>query len=172
MSTALLNHLAWLALSLVAAGSPPATQEETPRTAVLSLTSLGVRPEKPGVDTLCQLIVEIHNRSARPVSELAFTVTLNGEALDVYEAQLFYRELPPGASAEVRLFNFWTTETGREIPPGGELAITVTLEAARYFEIETTEENGEQVETWTPQEPVGGLPISRSLRLKLEPPPV
>ena len=66
------------------------------------------------------------------------------------------QRLDPGKTATVRLYNFWTTETGRTAPADGKYRVEVTLTAARWYEIATKD----GVEEWTPQGPVPGLPVT------------
>ena len=126
-------------------------------------------PEKPGPDTLCRLTAVIENSSERPVSQLAFEVTLDGQPLKVYERQLFYQLLPVGERSEVQLFNFWTSEEGRPAPANGKLTVEVTLAAAQFMKVDLSSDEEGEIETWTPQGEVPGLPQERSAELQLVP---
>ncbi len=155
---------AWLAMAALAtvlgATPPPAAPEATPAakaaTATLELAAVSVSPAAPGADTLCQLRVEVVDHGDRIASQLAFIVKVNGQELPVYRNQLFMQRLDPGKSATVRLYNFWTTETGRAAPADGKYRIEVTLAAARWYQI--ANENGTEV--WTPLGTVDGLPVT------------
>ena len=136
-----------------AAVEPAATPAPPP--SALALTKVTVTPTGAGTDTLCQLRVEIANRGDRVASELAFTVKVNGHELPVYGNQLFMQRLDPGKTATVRLYNFWTTESGRPAPADGKYRVEVTLAAARWYQIAT--DNGAEV--WTPVGAVPGLPV-------------
>ncbi len=131
---------------------------------LLTIDGPVVSPEKPGVDTLCQLRVTLHNAGTENASALAFEVKINGEALIVYGTQVYMQAIPPGGSGEVRLYNFWTTETQRKAPKDGILRLEVKLLEASWMKIEDDEEG---VEVWTPQGAVEGLPISRKLDIPL-----
>ena len=148
-------------LCLALAGS--ALAQETPPTQ-LRIDAPKVTPEKPGVDTLCQLRVTLHNDGELPASALAFEVKINGEALVVYGNQVYMQAIPAKGSGEVRLFNFWTTETRRKAPKDGVLKLEVRLLEASWMTIEDDEEG---VEVWTPQGAVEGLPIASGLDVPL-----
>jgi hypothetical protein len=121
-----------------------------------------VQPGSPGIDTLCQLRVQVRNRGERIASQLAFQVRVNGHELPVYRNQLFMQALPPGEVSEVRLYNFWTTETGRPAPEDGRLRVEVVLTEAHWYSIA---EDDDGVEVWSPLEAVPGLPASGTLTL-------
>jgi hypothetical protein len=150
--------LAVLALLPLALGG-----EDKPAPPALSLESIQVEPAKPGPDTLCHLTVTVKNQGGRPASALDFAVKVGGAALPAYRDRLFLEAVEPGASRQVRLFNFWSTETGRPAPADGKLAVEVTLAAASWMKRET--KNGATV--WTPDGTVAGLPSSRSVTLNL-----
>jgi|CXWL01.1.fsa_nt_gi hypothetical protein len=122
----------------------------------LALEAVLVTPESPAADTLCRLTVKVSNRSDRPVTALAFTVSLGDHELPVYRNQIYLQAFPPGTTTELRLYNFWTSETGRPAPGSGVLPVKVTLREAKYVTV-TKAENGD--ETWQLGEAVGGLPV-------------
>ena len=157
-----------LGLALLLTATHGNGQEAEGAESPLSFVALDVSPERPGLDTLCRLAVQLRNDSDRAISELAFQVRLNDQVVDVYESQLFYVPLPAQTTTRVDLFNFWTTETDRPAPSSGELTVTVSLEAARFVQIETSGEGSEAVETWTPLEAVAAMPAERSLVLELQ----
>ena len=68
------------------------------------------------------------------------------------------RPTGPGMSQEIRLFNVWSSETGRPPAVDGRLEVEVVLEAATWVEIEVSEDGG--AESWTPKGPIPGLPSS------------
>jgi hypothetical protein len=123
------------------------------------LEAVRVDPATASAGTLCQLRVVLRNAGTRNASELAFRVTVNGVELPAYGRRLFMARLEPGESRELRLFNFWTSETSRPAPADGRYTVEVGLVAARWFDIET----GSSGETWSPREPVGGLPATRAV---------
>ncbi len=141
------------------------TTEATPPP--LTLEAIEVTPAKPAVDTLCRLKVRLRNTGKRPISGMAFTVTVAGHPLSVYKNQLFYQLLPAGETSEVALFNFWTTETGRPAPKDGKLPVEVSLTEATWIDLSTDEDG---VEVWKIQEAIPGLPIGKTLPLVLAKP--
>ncbi len=148
--------LPWLLLGGAFPLLAQADGEESPPP--LSLEAIEVTPASPGPDTLCQLRIRLKNGGDKIASGLGFAVAVNDQELPVYRNQLFMQAIEPGETAEVRLYNFWTTETGRAMPKDGKLEITVRLTEARWFKIE----DQEGTEVWTPIGEVGGLPVSRT----------
>lgn len=155
--------VAVLVSAVLAAPAAATAQEDRPRPRV-TVEAVTVEPEEPGPDTLCRLTVTLRNRGDRVASQLGFAVTLDGQALPVYGQQLFHHRLEPGATAEVPLYNFWTTETSRPAPADGKLTVAVTLEEARWVEIS---EDDEGVEVLKLRQPVAGLPSAASVELEL-----
>ncbi len=149
-------------LSILLLSAAISAQEEAK--SALTIDKPVVTPEKPGVDTLCQLRVTLHNSGKQNAAALAFEVKINGDALIVYGNQVYMQAIPPGGSAEVRLYNFWTTETQRKAPKDGILKLEVKLLEASWMTIEDDEEG---VEVWTPQGAIEGLPISSKLDIPL-----
>jgi len=165
-SSAALLLLALLTLPVrPAAGQapPPAGKPASPASP-LALASVEIRPANPGPDTLCQLRVKLKNGGARKVSVLAFTVRINGEPIPVYKRQIYLQTVDAGATAEIRLYNFWTTETHRPLPKDGQLRVEVALDEARWVEVKT--EAGAEVTT--PGDKVPGLPVQASLAVPLK----
>lgn len=159
--------LAFLALAGVSA--LPA-QEEAAATAapLLALETVQVEApvpgEPPGPESLVRLTVAIANRGERIASALAFTVEVAGQELPVYRNQVFLKAIPPGGTTELRLYNFWTGETGRPAPADGKLTVVVTLEEASWMEV--ADEEG--VEVWKPLGAVEGLPVTASTVVALK----
>lgn len=141
------------------------SDEEPSSEAPLRLASISVTPERLSPDTLCQLRVAIENNGERIASQLAFEVTVEGRELPVYRNQLFMDRLDPEEVTEVRLYNFWTNETGRPVPTDGDLDVEVSLTEASWYSIVEKEEEGETIEEWTPLEPVSGLPSRQRVSL-------
>ena len=90
-------------------------------------------PPQATPDTLYQLRVRIGNKGSEPASNLSFQVTLNGQRLAVYVNHLYRTDLAPGKETEVRLYNFWSSETGRPFPADGRLVVEVRLTGARWM---------------------------------------
>ena len=158
-----------LAAALLLPGPVAAQQEEAAAKAPLvTVTGISVEPEKPAADTLCRLRVRLTNAGEQIASRLGFSVSLNGQDLGVYGNQLFMYPIPPGATEEVSLYNFWTTETSRAMPADGKLRVEVTLQEAVWTErsMETDEEG--EIEVWTPIGPVENLPSTASITLEMK----
>ena len=155
-----------LLLSLAVAG---VAQESKPAPG-LTLEAVKVDPASPGPDTLCKLSVTIKSAGAKTASALGFRVKVDGKELAVYRNELFFRPVPPGnpagSTTEIKLHNFWSSETGRPFPAGGRMTVEVTLVEARWMDVKT--ESGAEV--WTPVGAVEGLPVSKSVTLTLPKP--
>lgn len=149
-----------LALAAAVTAQEPAAETKKPLVTVEAVT---VEPSSPGPDTLCRLRVTLRNAGEKTASLLGFAVEVAGHELPIYEKELYAFPVPPGETAELRLFNFWSSETGREAPEDGRLTVEVTLKEAQWVKIETVED----VETWTPLGAVPGLPSSADLTLKM-----
>lgn len=166
-----LGALLWALGSAGAIAQP----QPGPGASPLRIEQVSISPARPGSDTLCQLVVQLRNGGEKPMYAFAVDVKLNGVALPVYERQLFLQAVPAGEAAELRLFNFWTTETGRPRPADGRLVVEVTLREALWLDIttETPAEEGqggkppEPVEVWTPAGAVPGLPVRAAVTLEL-----
>jgi hypothetical protein len=151
----------WAALILLAAlilASAIHAQEAKP---ALTLEAVKVDPASPGPDTLCHLSVTLRNAGSRRASALEFAVKVNGQELPAYKDRLYLEPVEPGATREVRLFNFWSTEPGRPAPANGKLQVEVTLARASWMD--KTAQN--EAEVWTPTGPVEGLPVTKSVTL-------
>ena len=146
---------------------PPEAAAEAPEP-LLALEAVKVEGpptgEAPGPETLVRLTVSIANRGEEIASALVFQVTVAGQELPVYRDQVFLKAIPPGETTELRLYNFWTGETGRPAPADGKLPVEVTLTEARWTEV--VDEEG--VEVWKPLGPVEGLPVSASTVVTLK----
>lgn len=148
-----------LAAGLLATLAAPAgVAQQAPPAPAVTLEKVTVTPEQPGADTLCQLHVTLRNAGDKPASELAFTVKVNGQELPVYRQHLFMMRLDPGKSTDLRLFNFWSSETSRPAPADGRYVVEVSLDASRWYTI--VQEGNEEV--WTPGDAVAGLPARAS----------
>lgn len=146
--------------------APPETEAPAPLLTLAGVEVEGPTPgEAPGPESLVRLTVEIANRGEEIASALVFTVTVAGQPLPVYEKQVFLKAIPPGGTTELRLYNFWTGETGRPAPADGKLPVEVTLTEARWMDISTDDEG---VEVWKPLGEVEGLPASASTMVTLK----
>ncbi len=148
-----------LALLLLLPAGVPAQEPASP----VTLGKITIEPANPGPDTLCKLRVEIQNRGEKIASQFGFAVTINGQPLPVYRNQLYMFRVEPGMTAELRLYNFWTTETNRPLPPDGKLHIEVSLNEAEW---KTIQMEGDE-EVWRPAGTVPGLPVTQTLTVEL-----
>lgn len=140
-----------------------AAQEEGQSTPLLTIEKISVEPDNPGPDTLCKLRVTLRNAGKEIASQLDFRVSINGQELAVYRNQLFMFPVAPEQTADIKLYNFWSTETSRPMPKDGKLNIEVSLVGAQWMKIETEED----VEVWTPLGPVDNLPVTGNLTLEM-----
>lgn len=138
---------------------PSSLTAQGSRASPLAIESVTVEPSAPGADTLCRLRLAIKNSGSQPAYALAFDVKIGGQALPVYAHQVFLDVLPPGKTTEVRLFNFWTTETSRPRPADGKLQLEIALREAQWLEISFEGEGKARSEVWTPKGAVSGLPV-------------
>lgn len=147
------------------AQEPEPPEPSAPLLALESVTvETPVAGQAPGPESLVRLKVAIANRGEEIASSLVFTVTVAGHELPVYRNQVFLKAVPPGATTELQLYNFWTGETGRPAPADGKLPVEVTLREARWMSV--TDEEG--VEVWKPLGEVEGLPVSASTVVALK----
>jgi hypothetical protein len=144
------------------AGLTLAARAETPKPA-LSLEAVKVEPASPRPDTLCHLAVTLKNAGTQTASALELVVKVNGRELPAYKTRLYLTPVEPGATREVRLFNFWSTETGRPAAADGRLNVEVTLAGASWMR--KTSRDGAEV--WTPTGEVPGLPAAKSIILTM-----
>ena len=157
-----MNRKATVLLLLLFIAIAGVAQESKPAPG-LTLEAVKVDPASPGPDTLCRLSVTIKSAGAKTASALGFRVKVDGKELAVYGNELFFRPVPAGSTTEIKLHNFWSSETGRPFPANGRMTVEVTLAEARWMDVKT--ENGAEV--WTPAGAVEGLPVSKSVTLTL-----
>jgi hypothetical protein len=143
-------------------GVAAAARAEAPKPA-LTLEAVKVEPAAPRPDTLCHLAVTVRNAGAQAASSLEFVVKVDGQELPAYKKRLYLTPVEAGATREVRLFNFWSTEAGRPAPPNGKLNIEVTLARASWARRSARD----GAEVWTPAGEVPGLPATRSVVLTM-----
>jgi hypothetical protein len=155
-----MKRIAILLVLLVAAAGMAQERKPAPG---LTLEAVKVDPASPGPDTLCKLSVTVKNAGAKTASALGFRVKVDGKELAVYGNELFFRPVPAGGTTEIKLHNFWSSETGRPFPTNGRMTVEVTLAEARWMDVKA--ENGAEV--WTPTGAVEGLPVSKSVTLTL-----
>lgn len=156
-----LTRSALSVLALLALASAAPAQDAKP---ALTVESVKVDPASPGPDTLCHLSVTLKNVGSRRASALEFTVKVNGQELPAYKNRLYLEPVEPGASREVRLFNFWSTEPSRPSPANGKLQVEVTLVRASWMDKEAKD----GAEVWTAAGPAEGLPLAKSVTVTLK----
>lgn len=149
-----------LLLALAPAGAQQAQDKARP---VLTLEAVQVEPAAPGPDTLCRLRIKVRNAGTRRASAFELTVKVNGKELPAYKNRLYLDPVEPGATEEIRLFNFWSTEGSRPAPADGKLTVEVTLDRASWVNRETKD----GAEVWSPLGPVEGLPATKSVTLTM-----
>lgn len=153
-----------LALLPSLAGARALAEEAEPPPPTVAVQRVWIEPEAPGPDTLCQLYVELENQGEQEASLFAFEIEVGGHSLPVYAKELFGFPVGPGKQETLRLFNFWTSETGRPAPADGKLEIEVRLVEASWIEIEVEADE----ETWTPLGEVAGLPSEAKIVVALQ----
>jgi hypothetical protein len=149
-----------LAAILLALAGP--ARAEPPKPA-LALQAVKVEPASPRRDTLCHLAITLKNGGDQPASALELAVKVNGRELPAYGKRLYLTPVEPGATRELRLFNFWSSEAGRPVAANGKLAVEVTLVHASWMR--KTSRDGAEV--WTPAGEVPGLPATQSITLTM-----
>lgn len=155
-----------LVLLLVGWSAGAISAEEATEPSKVQLEGLVVEPADPAPDTLCRLHVAIRNDGTQVASQLGFSVTINGTELPVYRNQLFMYPVGPGETTDIPLYNFWSTETSRPAPADGKLDIRVELTEAQWMKIEMEDD----VEVWTPQGAIDGLPVAAQRTLTMSSP--
>ncbi len=156
------RYVPCLLLAVALLGGAAATGAETAKPA-LSIESVKVEPASPRPDTLCHLTVTLKNTGEQRASALEMVVRVNGKELSAYKQRLYLTAVEPGATREVRLFNFWSTEAGRPAPADGKLNVEVTLSRASWMR--KTARDGAEV--WTPSGDAPGLPVTKNIVLKM-----
>ena len=141
-----------------------AAQEEDTAAPRITIEAITIEPSSPAADTLCKLQVTLKNHGGEIASQLDFKVKINDQMLPVYRNQLFMFPLEAGATSDIKLYNFWSTETSRPMPKDGKLKVEVTLAAAQWTQVAMEED----VEVWTPLGEVAGLPQSKSVTLEMK----
>jgi hypothetical protein len=156
------RHFPCLLLLASFFGGAAAAGAETAKPA-LSIESVKVEPASPRPDTLCHLTVTLKNAGEQRASALEMLVRVNGKELTAYKKRLYLIAVEPGATREIRLFNFWSTEAGRPAPADGKLNVEVTLSRASWMQKATRD----GAEVWTPAGDAPGLPVTKNIILKM-----
>jgi hypothetical protein len=148
----------------VVSGASLRAQTASQADSQIGITAVSVDPAKPKAETLCTLRVDLENKGDQVASQLEFKVEINAANLPVYDNQVFMVPVPSGKTTEIKLYNFWSTETSRQWPEDGRLNIEVTLVAAQWMNISETD----GIEVWEPLGPVEGLPVSQKASISLK----
>lgn len=159
-----MNSYPLRAVTLILLLSPvfPAWAQEGAKSRLI-LESVKIEPASPKPETLCRLTVTLRNAGDRQASGMEFGVKINGREVPAYKNRLYLQPIAPGATREIRLYNFWSTESGRPAPADGKLNVEVTLHRAVWMGKES--QGGANV--WTPLGAADGLPVTKSLALAL-----
>ncbi len=139
-------------------------QEDTAPAPQITIEAVTVEPASPAADTLCKLTVTVKNHGSETASQLDFKVKINDAALPVYRNQLFMFPLEAGKSSDIKLYNFWSTETSRPFPKDGKMTVEVSLVGAQWTRVSMEED----VEVWEPLGAVEGLPHAKSVTLEMK----
>jgi hypothetical protein len=129
----------------------------------LSIEAVKVEPASPAPDTLCRLSITVRNAGTRKASAFEIAVRINGTELPAYKSRLYLQPIEPGTARDIRLFSFWSSETGRPAPKDGKLAVEVSITRAAWVE----KESKDGAEVWTPAGAVEGLPVSKTVTLTM-----
>ena len=156
--------LAAVAIALLIGSGALYSQEDSAPSPQITIEAVTVEPSSPAADTLCKLRVTVKNHGTETASQLDFKVKINDQMLPVYRNQLFMFPLEAGKSSEIKLYNFWSTETSRPTSKDGKLTVEVSLVAAQWTKISMEED----VEVWQPLGEVEGLPQSKSVTLEMK----
>lgn len=142
-----------------------AAQTPAPAASPLAVEEIVIEPAAPTATTLCRLRLKLRNTGEQPASMLRFKVAVAGRELPVYRNQMFLQPLAAGKITELKLYNFWASETGRPAPADGKMTVEVTLAEARWMKVGP---DAAGVETWEPLAPVPGLPLVKSVTVVLK----
>jgi hypothetical protein len=151
--------------SLVVA-APATAQQSAPK---LVLEAAEVTPAKAPADALCQLRARIKNGGTSVATAFVFALKLDGKEIAVYRNHVFMDPIDPGETRSIKLYGFWTSETGRPLPKSGDLTVELTLQEARWMKME---KDAEGARIWQDLGAVEGLPQTarRTVELVRAPP--
>ena len=156
--------LAAVVIALLIGTGTLSSQEDSAASPQITIEAVTVEPSAPAADTLCKLRVTVKNHGTETASQLDFKVKINDQMLPVYRNQLFMFPLEAGESSEIKLYNFWSTETSRPYPKDGKLTVEVSLVGAQWTKVSMEED----VEVWEPLGAVEGLPHAKSVTLAMK----
>ena len=110
-------------LASALATSPAFAQPPAPK---LVLEAAEVTPRSASADALCQLRARIKNAGQEIAAAFVFAVKINGQDLSVYRNHVFMDPIKPGETRSLRLYGFWTSESGRQLPAAGDLTVELS----------------------------------------------
>ena len=144
----------WLGalLGAFAVATPATAQQPAAR---LVLEAAEVTPAKAPADALCQLRARIKNGGTTVATAFVFALEIDGKAIAVYRNHVFMDPIEPGETRSIKLYGFWTSETGRPLPASGDLEVELTLQEARWMKME---KDAEGARVWQDLGAVEGLP--------------
>lgn len=157
-----MNLVRLAVLALLLSPALPAGSQEVAKSQ-LTLESVRVEPASPKPDTLCRLSVTLRNAGDRTASGLEIGVKINGREVPAYKNRIYMQPVTPGATREIYLYNFWSTEAARPAPADGKLNVEVTLHRAAWM----SKESKDGTDVWTPLGAAEGLPVSKSVAVAL-----
>ena len=134
--------------------APATAQQAAPG---LALEAAEVTPAKASADALCQLRARIKNGGTRVATAFVFALKLDGKEIAVYRNHVFMDPIDPGETRSIKLYGFWTSETGRPLPTSGDLTVELTLQEARWMKME---KDAEGARVWQDLGAVEGLPLT------------
>jgi hypothetical protein len=134
------------------AAEPAPAQQPSPK---LLLEAAEVTPSRAPADALCQLRARIKNAGQSIAAAFVFAVEINGRAILTYRNHVFMDPIKPGETRSLRLYGFWTSETGRPLPANGDLAVEVSLVEARWMK---AEKDAEGTLVWSDLGAIEALP--------------
>lgn len=120
-------------VAMALATLPAAAQEPGPE---LVLEAAEVTPRSAPADALCQLRARIKNGGKSIAAAFVFAVKINNQEIATYRNHVFMDPIKPGETRSLRLYGFWTSETGRQLPASGDLAVELSLLEARWMKPE------------------------------------
>lgn len=146
--------LAWSGalLGSLLAAIPATAQQSGPK---LVLEAAEVTPAKAPADALCQLRARIENGGSAVATAFVFALKIDGKEIAVYRNHVFMDPIDPGETRSIKLYGFWTSETGRPLPASGNLTVELTLQEARWMKME---KDAEGAGVWQDLGAVEGLP--------------
>ena len=150
--------------SLLAAALAISSAFAQPPAPKLVLEAAEVTPRSASADALCQLRARIKNAGQSVAAAFVFAVKINGQEIPVYRNHVFMDPIKPGETRSLRLYGFWTSETGRQLPADGDTIVELSLLEARWMK---AEKDAEGTIVWSDLGAVEDLPQTARETLEL-----